>query len=306
MCPRSVIWITRQPPIGEILKKIEVEQIKKIKNYRRSGYSYNEISRLLGISVGAIYKYSSIVKVSKDGKERLKNNITTTQNKFVEKFAKRKQVHLPSLITPELVRIIGHCFFDGSVSLDSISYSNVSTDLIKQFIQDMEHVFGIQPSSIISYHKKSTCYQLWYHYKSVSEYIRTFAKNYSTSSKECNLLPKSFFNKYGVDAHIFLRTFWEDEGSVKANGDVTAKTKREIIAKQLQSLHNMLDIKTRLYYDKKNDAYEIYICRSHENLTKFINLIGFRKAVVCRGKFRGLTRQEAFSIVHKNIKFNLE
>lgn len=278
---------------------LELDPIKtkEIQNFRMIGYSYLEISKKFNISKATAYKYCKKILINGNGLKRLEDKINKNQRLFVEKFAVLKAIKEPKNIDLVLIRIFSHCLFDGCVKDDGVVYTNASKQLIKEFREDMKNVFGISPDVVVKREKITPYWILCYNYTLVSNFLKRFSKSYSTSSNEVNI-PNFLFKEDSKFIIEYLRCFWDDEGAVKFNGDVTAKTKSLKIANQLVKLHYKVGVKVRNYYDSKNVAYELYILRG-ENLKKFQKIIGFKYGIVCRGKFKGLSKSDALSLVIK-------
>ena len=271
------------------MRKLENNLITRISEYRRNGYSYKEISKFLSIAKGTAYNYGLDVNVSKKGKQRLKN-------KLINRY--QRSIKIPTKLTVSLVRILGHCLFDGSVNKDTVNYSNTSLELVKQFISDVKDTFSIDFSSLRYYKKKSICYQVFYPYTALARYLKNFTPSYSTSSSMCRI-PSFLFKAKKPLIYEFLRTFWEDEGSVKASKSIIGKTKSKRIATELKKLHRKVFIETTVRFDKKNKAYEIYLPRKDENLKRFIRNVGFGSSAVTRGKYKGYKKMAVFFMLFK-------
>lgn len=266
------------------MRKLENDLITRISAYRRNGYSYKEISKLLYVAKGTAYNYGLDTRVSKKGMQRLRNKLINRHQRSIKK---------PTKLTASLTRILGHCFFDGSVNKDTVNYSNTSLELVKQFISDVRNTFSIDFSSLRHYKKKSICYQVFYPYTALVRYLKNFTPSYSTSSPICRI-PSILFEAKKSLIYEFLRTFWEDEGSIKASKSIIGKTKSKTIAMQLQKLHKKVLIETTVRFDKKNKAYEIYLPRKVDNLKRFIRNIGFGLSTVTRGKYKGYKKMAVF------------
>jgi len=273
------------------MRKLSEKIIKKVKTLRRRGYSYKDISKIVKVSVGSVYNYAYKLKLTKEAKKRL----MTKMNKG----KKRRHITKPSKLNKKLIRIMGHCFFDGSVNIDGIRYTNVSRELINQFAHDVKSVFKINPSNIISSKKKHECFTVCFNYRELADFLFSFTKSYSTSSKECEI-PEIVFNSSSNEICEFLRTFWEDEGCIKSDGTICGKIKSRKIANQLLLLHKLIGIETYLRKDITNEAYEIIVKRNVKNLKNFINLVGFKNSLVCRGKYSNMKKLEVFNIIYGN------
>jgi len=281
------------------MKKIDSKTKKRIKGMRKKGFSYKEIAKKLGISVGSSYKYASDITLPIKSKKRLLNKMRKNKQKFIRKYAISKEFFVPESLSPEFIRILGHCLFDGCVSKDSVIYTNSSLKLIKEFKEDMKTVFKIEPSRIVKAKNKSEYYTLYYHYKKLSDYLKEISPSYSTSKHESKEVVEFVSKQKKSLIAEFLKTFWDDEGAVKKCKDITGKTKSHAVAKSLNKLHKNLGINIYIYKDTKNEAYELYLQRNKENLGLFKEKIGFRYGIVCRGHFKGLTKNQAFNIITK-------
>ena len=287
--PVAQLGLEQRRPMVISMRKLENTIIAQIGVYRRNGYSYKEISKLLDVAKGTSYNYGTDIRISKKGNQRLKSKLFTK---------KERSIKIPTKITVSLVRILGHCLFDGSVNKDTVNYSNTSLELVKQFITDIKDTFLIDFSSLRYYKKKSICYQVFYPYVSLVRYLKSFTPSYSTSSPICQI-PKILFTAKKSLICEFLRTFWEDEGSIKADKSIVGKTKSKAIAIQLQKLHKKILIGTIIRFDKKNKAYEIYVPREIDNLKRFIRNIGFGQSTVTRGKYKGYKKMAVFFMLFK-------
>lgn len=289
------------------MKKVPDAIINEIRLLRRGGSSFKEIARKLGLGSSTTYKYGARCKISEAGIQKLRDKVTTQRLEFVKKFAVPRPVKFPKSFSDRLVRIIAHCFFDGSVSSSSVNYTNSSVHLVNQFINDIREVFHIEPSLIRFYRGKFTLYcQVYFSYTMLSRYMYTHTPSYSTSAPNARI-PKQIFADFNL-ASEFLQAFWEDEGTIKSNGDITAKTKSLNMARQLVELHNAVGIKTNVYYDKANDAYEIYVIRNPTNMLAFKTAAGFRYSVVTRGRYRGMKKEDLFQFMQRGAngkKLNL-
>jgi len=279
------------------MKKISSQQQINIKELRRKGYSYKEISKRFKISKATSYKYCKNINVSKEGLSRLKIKEEKNIKRFIERFATAREVREPKEFSLSLVRIMSHCLFDGCVKGDGVIYSNASIELIEEFRKDMKEVFGVSPILIKEIRKITPYWMVYYNYKKISDFLRRFSLSYSTSSSEA-IIPSFLFNSNTDIISEYLRCFWDDEGAVKCNGDVTGKTKSNKIANKLVKLHSKLGIDIRKYFDTKNLAYELYVIRGL-NLRHFKERIGFKYGIVCRGKFMGLKKSEVLNTMLK-------
>lgn len=279
------------------MKTLELSIVDMIKKLRLNGYSYKEIAKKFDISSSTTYKYCHKVILNQNGKMRLLNKKEINKNNFISNFATAREIIYPQRITDEFVRILGHCLFDGCVSDDQITYTNASKKLVNEFIRDMKFVFGVIPAKIETRKYMTPYYVVHYNYKKINDYLLKISSSFSTS-KNCS--SKTINYVYKLDKHKiseFLKTFWDDEGCIKSCKDITAKTKSKIVAYALRCLHKKIGIIVNIYWDSKNDAYEIYLVKNKNNLNIFRKLVGFPHGVVCKGKFKGLYKSEVFKIL---------
>jgi len=183
-------------------------------------------------------------------------------------------------ITPQKVRIIAHCIFDGwlySINCKyAIGYCNKNTSLMNKFVSDINELYGIfkKPRKRI---RKSTTYEVEFFSKKMYNDIRVYISNDKS-------LTQSFFRilkrkKYLIK--LFLRAFWDDEGTVSYCGStrkLRGRCSNKLLRKQLLMLHKILGIVIKEDYDNLG----LIIC-NYENLRIFNQKIGFSKNVfVCK------------------------
>tara|TARA_Y100000310_G_scaffold3264_1_gene4170 strand:- start:2987 stop:3466 length:480 start_codon:yes stop_codon:yes gene_type:complete len=145
--------------------------------------------------------------------------------------------------------------------------------------------------------KKSTYYVIYYNYTEISKFLFKFTETFSTSNKKSVTLLEFINNLEKEEIHEFLKTFWDDEGCVKVCKDITAKTKSENVAQNISKLHKKVGIKTNVYRDSKNNAYEIYLIRNKDNISEFKDKVGFQYGVISRGNFKGLSKSQGLDII---------
>lgn len=280
------------------MKTFNKLRVNKIDSLRREGFSYKEIAKLLEISTGSAYKYAHKIPISSRGKKRIALLIKNNQDKFASMHVRREIVR-PNRITKEFIRILGHCLFDGSVCRDGINYSNTSKELIELFKQDMLNVFKIYPSNVLTHKKVHDVIIVYYNYRSLSEFLWLYAPSYSTSDTRAEIPPFIFELSEDLICE-YLRTFWEDEGCIKADGSITGKTKSVKVARQLVMLHRKIGVTAALWRDSTNDAYDVTVPVNRSNVRKFAQLIAFRNSRVCRGKYMHCKKVDVLHFIHKD------
>lgn len=268
------------------MKKLSQSTVSKIERLRRKGYSYKEISKITGLSVGTVFNYAHLISVSRAGLKRLQNLQAVTHNKFVEKFGQCKPIRvLHKHITREKARILGHCLFDGFVSQYVVSYTSASKDLAMQFAEDIEKEYSILPSLKKFEGKYVPYYETYACSKIICDDIRRFMLNSDVRSRQ--MLTGEIVDENEKIISEIARAFWEDEGSISIKGNLIGEIKNKPLRDQLIKLHERLDIQVTPYHDRTYDCYGIYVKREKRNLTRFCEKVGFRYGIVTAGKLAG-------------------
>jgi hypothetical protein len=192
------------------MKKITQNIVSEITQMRHNGYSYKEISKIEKLSVGTVFNYTNGIKVTPKGLKHLKDRQILNKNKFVDKFARCKDVRiLNAHLTVEKARIIGHCLFDGFASKYVITYTSASKDLTLQFQNDMEKEY-LAFSSLKKYNGKDTPYfEVYVCSKIICQDIRKYILNPNTRSRQM-LKEEKEYESEAIISEI-TRAFWEDE-----------------------------------------------------------------------------------------------
>ena len=167
------------------MPKITDENIKKIRNLRKKGYSISEIEKeITDISRGSIWKYSQGIQLSKEQKERLKRKEDETRRKFVLKSTNKIKEQNPKLTLPK-VRIIAHLLFDGFVNPKNyqICFTCSSPQILQQFINDIDDIYGLKNFTTEKLNDKG-CKTIRFNSKLAIEDLYKYAKSFSCRSEE--------------------------------------------------------------------------------------------------------------------------
>jgi hypothetical protein len=257
----------------------------KIRILRKKGYSYAEISKKVNKSKKFVWTIAKNIKFSKKGKVRYHKKV---KGILVVIKPWRK------IMTILKVRLIGHLLFDGTVyKLDYVCvarYINSSRELINQFIRDMKEVYGLNP---IYFEEFSFYYKVTFKSKLLYEDLMNYFKSYSTSNPDIKI-PKMIMNSSKKIKIEFLKTFWEDEGSISAVGRLMADSKSYSIIQQLGKLLKEFNFKFGIcrYKEPTGYMYKIYLFKTKENLNLFLKLGLFEKAIITHGKNKGKKKLE--------------
>ncbi|HID90880.1 TPA: hypothetical protein EYP44_02855 [Candidatus Bathyarchaeota archaeon] len=278
------------------MRKLSLSVVGRLVSLRKSGHSYKEIAKELGIGVGTAYGYGRNVKVTPKGVERLRKREAESRRRFALLYARPKPFRIPDALSLREVRVIGHCIFDGAVYDGTIRYTNSSEALIEEFMGDMESVFGVLPTYRKRCRGNTDYYALCYCNAGVARHLLTYTPSYSTSSPLCSI-PGEIIEDT-VFAKELLRTFWDDEGSISEKGDIEGGTKSETVARQLVAMHEKVGVGVRLYRRSRCGGFRIYVLRDRENLRNFRD-IGFRHSIVTQGRLKGMRRIDAFDRLYR-------
>jgi hypothetical protein len=120
-------------------------------------------------------------------------------------------------------------------------------------------------------------------YEDLSKYIYS----YSTANKIA--LPDVVLNSSQELKLEFLKTFFDDEGSISRNGRIMADLKSKAIISQIVMILEEFGLKFKQvsYKDYKGETYKVYLPKTKENLELFFKLRLFDKAIVTHGTNAG-------------------
>lgn len=257
---------------------------EEIKRLRERGFSYGEISKLVKKPKKFIWEKSKNVKFTNKGKLRYHKNVKGIINRI--KLQSEE-------ISIQKVRIIGHILFDGMLTKSKeynriARYVNSSKNLINQFIGDVKKVYGLKPTSIETEEGINLpTYKVSFSSKLMYQDLLNYLPSYSTT-KDISL-PSIILYSDKESKIEFLRTFFDDEGSISAKGRIMADLKSKKIIEQITEILAELGLNFKLtnYEDYKGTTYKIYLPKSKENLHKFYSLRLFDKSIVTHGKYIG-------------------
>jgi len=274
----------------------------RIRELRKKGYSYSEISKRTKKSKKYVWNVSKSIRFSKTGAERYKVEVTGVVKEI--RTQKKK-------LTLAKARIMGHLLFDGTVFFSdyhySVKYINSSVDLIDQFVRDMGMVYGISPASIESSKGINIpWYKVGFISKQAYEDLIKYSPSYSTSSKD-SIVPVEIMTGTRKLKLEFLRTFWEDEGSVSNNGTLSGSSNSKRVMGQIAILMKEEGFDFGICRSMRNGQFEykIYLHKSLKNLKNFYKLGLFERAVVAHGKNIGKKKRDVlreFMGQYKHVK----
>jgi len=263
---------------------------EEAKLLREQGYSYTEISKKLGVSREYVGRITRNVNFSQEGNQRY----------FKEVKGIIKKINLQAdRLTNEKTRILGHLLFDGGVynrDYHKIAkYVNASKELVTQFIKDIQLVYGLCPTSIEEIKGKNNliCYNVTFKSKKMHEDLMNYFPYFSTSNS-LSIIPQKIMNASKEIKLEFLRSFFEDEGSISFNGRISGDLRSKRILNQISDLLNEFNLNFKFceYREDEGFMYKIYLPKSRENLELFLTLGLFEKSIITHGKNFGRKKIE--------------
>jgi hypothetical protein len=258
--------------------------IDRIKKLRGEGYSYGEISKIVDKSKKFIWKNSKDIGFSKNGEKRYHKEV-----KGIIKLIKPQT----NFLSAPKIRIIGHVLFDGMLSKSKeyhkiTRYINSSKENIDQFISDVMEVYDLKPTALeVEKGLTFPIYKVSFSSKLMYEDLSKYIYSYSTANKIA--LPDVVLNSSQELKLEFLKTFFDDEGSISRNGRIMADLKSKAIISQIVMILEEFGLKFKQvsYKDYKGETYKVYLPKTKENLELFFKLRLFDKAIVTHGTNAG-------------------
>lgn len=271
--------------------------IQKLREKRSSGISYKKIAKELEMSPASVMKYCQNIKLSQRAQFLLDLNAYKNRQFFSSKFAVEKTIAIPKL-DENMASILGHVLFDGSLSPQDgrymIRYLNASSTLVDNFDCKMALLFGLSPKKSTRQGVNFVWHQSCFYSKQVCDLLLTYSPSFSTS-KGVGIPSKILTAPENVKMS-FLKAFWDDEGSISANGTLSASSVSEQTIDDLIVVHRGLGLGCSKIISKTKDCFEIYIKRSYANFKLFKDKIGFTDSVVVRGKNMGCFKKDVLAV----------
>ena len=128
-----------------------------------------------------------------------------------------------------------------------------------------------------------------------------YTKSYSTSNMVTRI-PKVIINGSKQIKLEFLRTFWDDEGSISGDGTLSGSSNSYTVIKLLAEIHNEFRFKNSIYKVKSQDKW-IYVLRlrkNKKNLRTFYKNRLFTDSIVTQG-YNYL--QKKFDVLERFVLF---
>jgi len=261
-------------------------QVQKIFN------NHKEISHYLGISLRRFYRLKSgkssiplifvikifikfLPKIKIMYQKKIESNLEEIKFGNNPKAKSIKNPRFPIKFSLQLARVAAHIVGDGGIRRTdtdvTVYYANKNSSLIYQFKNDVHDIFG--EIDIKEYEYKGTTIVIL---PSIVGFVLT--KFFGEQQNDMKHIPEIIFNSKKEIQAIFLRSLYDDEGSVlvKSNCILLKMTSKNII----EDCHKILkkfsiiagNIKFKDFYNKKK-TYHFYISGKPdvEKFGKYIN-----------------------------------
>ncbi len=279
------------------MRKITSHGVLQIQEFRNKGFSYKKIGKILSFSPATVLKYGKNVPLLPGQRFLLDLNEYYNRLDFADKFAVEKKISLPAL-DENLASVLGHLFFDGSVGPIEgryyVRYINASRPLVDEFNRKMFLVFNLRESKIyLRQGVNFIWHQACFHSKQLCDFLFSYSPSFSTSQGVG--VPAQIISSPKRVRASFLRAFWDDEGCISADGDLSGSSVSEKMIEDLVKMHLAFGIRCCKHSPRTRKIFEVYVNRGHTNFRAFAQKIGFSNSLVVRGKNMGRLKNEVLA-----------
>jgi len=245
-----------------------VQLISQCRALRAEGLSFGEIATKLSLPKSTVHWHTRNIKISLSQHEAIEQRrqelCRMLPNKRKGKCIAGREVFKPESWTEDLVHVIAHLMFDGSVERYGCVYYNSSETNVDHVSDLLNKVFGVKAKKKI---RDNSIYAVSAYYIELADYVR---------EKERELL--GYIQLAPIEEKkIFLQAFFDDEGSIYYK-----KGKRRIRGSQdsivLLELVKKLLVDFNIYSRIDTAARAIEISGKSEIL-KFKGKINFSKNI---------------------------
>ena len=262
------------------MHRTDANLLNKCESLRKRGVTLGQIVKATGIPKTTAWEHIQGFNLSSDAQEELvkrRKKSVDKNTKRINDFNRRKRKERIKSFryrklfdrgnwSQRLVFLIAHFMFDGRVEYYGCEYYNRNDSLIREMGETMEKIFNLHPkTSLRDFGVKMIRYNnttLAFYINKKKREIRSYIQNAPLGQKK-----------------IFLRAFFDDEGSVgsyRNNRKIRGYQRDLIILKLVQKLLQEFGINS--YIIKGKRCGEIAITK-RANLIKFQNKINFSKGI---------------------------
>ncbi len=228
-----------------------------------------EILNATNLPKTTVYGHIYDIPLSAKTKRKIKKEATTRLNNYIKKERKGKCLPGRNFLKPsqwshELIFIISHFLFDGRIKHEGCEYYNRSDYLIEAVRTAVKNLLGLD-SKI--YKRKFGVKQIRYYNVELGIYAEEKAKELFKYIKTASLQEKK----------VFLRSFFDDEGSVYIYKNIRLVRGFQhnlLILKLIEKLLKDFNIESRI-----DEKYKEIIIGRKENLIRFREKINFSEGI---------------------------
>jgi len=242
--------------------------IEKCRILRKKGFTLGKIIKAVKLPKVTVYGYIRDIPLPPEVLKRLEIESTKRINEFNIKYRKGKCAPGRVVIRPkgwnrDLIFLAAHFMFDGEVQTHACVYHNRNRALLKQVEMSMNKVFHLPARKWLN--KITGVHRISYHYIELADYIRKKIQDLKKYIKTASLKEKQ----------IFLRAFFDDEGSVNFYQKIVRGYQQNLeILKLVQKLLREFNIKSKI-----DEKYKEIIISRKINLIEFRDKINFSEGI---------------------------
>lgn len=235
---------------------------------RRAGHTLTEIVRLTGRPKTSVYSHIHNIKLSKGKLELIRSNsrIRAQNLALARKGKSVKGFKRFNNWDENMVSLLAHLIFDGSITRSSCVYNNRNASLITIVEKSMKKIYEYNPNRWTN--PLTGVLRISYHNVALSSYLKTKSKELLECTPSLSKNSKK----------EFIRAFFDDEGCVdfrpKRNlRQIRGYQKNTLILSLIQKLLLNFNIESKIVMPNE------IVIRGKENLKKFQEEIGFSSGV---------------------------
>jgi hypothetical protein len=242
-------------------------------NLRRSGKTLNEIVEITGRPKTSVYAHIRSITLPKEKLREIKRNriMRALGAAKARRGKSARPVKQFNVWNVEMVQLVSHLMFDGSITASSCVYNNRNNILLEKVQRCMSIIYEYEPKKYTN--QTTGVNRISYHNVALANFLK----------QKRGLLLRDIYSSSKILKREFLSAFFDDEGCVdfqpKHNRrQVRGYQKNISILKIIQNLLLDFDIESRIV--KPNEV----VISGKKNLDLFSREINFTKGVCTNGK----------------------
>lgn len=265
--------------------KSENGLIHRGRELRMRGYSFGEISSVIGIAKSTLHTYLKDIFLNPEQKQgienRRKEKCNQKPNPRKGKCLFGREIIKPGSWSEDLVHIVSHFMFDGRVDEDGSIYYSKDKYQIKHMQKLLHAMFKANPKVQL---RDNGVYGLVFYHVELASYLKKRMKELFAYLD--NGAPKEHKRE-------FLKAFFDDEGCIFYKGGtrrVRGYQKSTLVLKQVVNLLYEFSINSKI--DKCTNGVEI---PGRKELEKFAKEINFSPEIYINPNRKNGIRKERIS-----------